>query len=163
MNYHYCIYSKNNLSSKAAGEFTELLSRQGRIIGDIKLKWKGCNNIVIAYHKNKLVGIGAIKKATKSVFLSDKADAQELDPIIDFELGYLYTHEDHRNKGISKAIINKLLDENKRNNLMATTEISNLAMRTILEDNNFVMKGKEWQSSIDGQLLCLYVKVGTKS
>lgn len=83
-----------------------------------------------------------IKIKTESDFDKEKADLIELSKDFEWELGYIYTDENHHGKGFSNSIIEKLMDMNQQENLMASTEIvTNPVMVHLLEKNNFVRKG----------------------
>lgn len=153
------IVAKKDLTDSDRKIFAELLQKQGKVKGNLLLKADRCKEICIAYIVNIPVAIGGIKIKTESDFHKEKADLTELAKDFEWELGYIYTDENHNGKGLSSSIIEKLLEKNKKENLMASTEIiTNPIMVHLLEKNNFVRKGKSWQSGIHHDELGLFLR-----
>lgn len=153
------VIEKKDITDKDRKIFAELLQKQGKVKGNLLLKADRCKEICIAYIGNAPVAIGGIKIKTESDFDKEKADLIELSKDFEWELGYIYTDENHHGKGFSNSIIEKLLDMNQQENLMASTEIvTNPVMVHLLEKNNFVRKGKSWKSGIHQDELGLFLR-----
>ena len=156
----YKIIQKKDLSDDERNIFAELLAKQGKVEGELSEKADRCKVICIAYIANNPIAIGGIKEKTKSDFNEKKANLKDLEKDFDWELGYLFTDEEHTGKGISSKIVDLLIKENKDENLMATTEIeSNPAMVRILMKNEFVRKGNSWKSNIHKDELGLFLRI----
>jgi hypothetical protein len=139
--------------------FASLLSKQGKVRGDTSNKIDRCKVICIVKIDGKVVAIGGIKKKTSSDFGENKAAVSGLEKEFEWELGYLYTEEICRGRGIASNIVRLLVETIGDQNLMASTEISvNPNMVKILEGAGFRIYGKPWRSAIHGNYLGLFLK-----
>lgn len=158
----YKIILKENLSNIERTHFAELLKKQGKVRGDLSLKADRCKEICIAYIDNVPVAIGGIKKKTITAFNEEKANLKELEKDYNWELGYIYTVKNQNGKGLSSTIVKYLLERNKNENLMASTEIiTNPIMVHILEKNGFNRIGNSWKSGIHVNELGLFLRKKT--
>jgi predicted GNAT family N-acyltransferase len=154
--------SSEFITVSIAQELVLMLKEQGKVQNPNKQRVKQCKLIGIATYGQRIVGIGAIKRKTNSVFGSLKANKPELANHFDWELGYCFTKEEHRGKGISSSLVKKLLNKVDDINLMATTELHpKNSMVHILEKNGFNQIGKSWKSSIHDGQLGLFIKTQT--
>lgn len=163
INLKYKVIKKENLTNHDKNIFAKLLSKQGKVEGNLSKKANRCKVICIAYIDDTPVAIGGIKKKTKSDFSEQKSGLMELEKKFDWELGYIFTDKSYTRKGISSKIVSLLLDQTKNDNLMATTEIeTNPAMVKILSKNGFLQKGKTWKSTIHKNELGLFLRKKTR-
>jgi len=155
----YTIIDNDTISDEIASCFLKLLIRQNKVKKPGINKIKQCRCLCICKCDGRIIGIGAIKKKTKSDFFGNKAKLQNLEPEFSWELGYCFTDENYRGKGISSTIVGLLLDKIGSENLMASTEICpDNPMIKILKSNAFVMHGAQWRSSIHGGSLGLFLR-----
>jgi len=154
------IISKENLTEQNRTDFGDMLKKQGKVKGDPFSKADRCKVICFAKIENEIVGIGGLKERTNSDFSKEKANLMEMRNLFNWELGYLYTSENHRGLGVASKTVDSLINEHGENNLMASTEIEeNPGMVKILERNGFEQKGKTWKSGIHENILGLYLKL----
>jgi GNAT superfamily N-acetyltransferase len=147
MTLQYEIIYKNNLQHVHRTVFAELLKRQGKVEGDLLKKADRCKFICIATINDIPVAIGGVKPKTRRDFESDKANLIDLESSFEWELGYIYTDENHAHKGIASNLTKMLLEEFGNDNIMASTEITaNPGMVKILERHGFRHYGKPWKA-----------------
>ena len=159
MKIEYKIINKSELEDSHRKIFADMLDKQKKVKGDLMTKADRCKMICIVSINDKPVAIGAIKKKTKSDFTAEKAGIPELAKEFEWELGYLYTEQECRGRGIASVISKTLIDAYGDGNLMASTEISaNPATVRMLERNGFRLFGKPWKSDIYNNFLGLYLK-----
>jgi len=159
MKIEYEIIEKNDFEDSHRDVFSDMLSKQGKVKGNLKSKVDRCKLICIAKIDGKPVSIGAIKQKTQSDFSCDKAGIPKLSDDFEWELGYLYTDSDYGKRGIASAVTNMLIESHGKDNLMASTEVTaNPAMVKILENHGFRLFGKPWESGIHENYLGLFLK-----
>ncbi len=155
----YEIIRRENLTNEHRKELGKALEKQNKVIGDKYQKADRCKLICFAKIGNKVVGTGGIKIKMELTFSEQKANLPELNEQFEWELGYLYTSERYRRKGIISQIVSHLIEKHGEGNLMATTEVKeNPAMVKTLEKNGFLRNGSTWKSKIHGNDLGLYLK-----
>lgn len=160
MKIEYEIIQKTEFDDSHRNLFAEMLRKQGKVQGDLKAKVDRCKLICIAKVEDKVVSIGAIKQKTQSDFTNDKAGVPDLTSEFEWELGYLYTDEDYRGRGIASTITRLLIDGYGEGNIMASTEImANPGMVKILKNHGFLLFGKPWKSDIHDNYLGLFLKL----
>ena len=136
-----------------------MLQKQNKVQGDTKKKADRCKLICVAKIDGKAVSFGAIKQKTNLDFSNEKSGMTELAEQFEWELGYLFTENGHNGKGFASTIVQILLDAYGKDNLMASTEISeNPGMVKILERNGFKLFGRPWKSQIGENYLGLFLK-----
>ena len=159
MNIQYNIIRKNDLTDSHRNTFENLLKIQGKVQGKLSEKADRCKLLCIVTSNDTPVAIGAIKSKTQSDFDKQKADLTTLSDDFKWELGYLFTVDNHKGNGIAANIVKLLIKEYGDDNLMASTEINaNPAMVKILERNGFRHYGKPWKSNIHKNFLGLFLK-----
>lgn len=160
MKIEYEIIQRTKFDDSHRNVFAEMLRKQGKVQGDLKVKLGRCKLICLAKVDDKVVSIGAIKQKTQSDFSNDKAGIPDLSSEFEWELGYLYTDEGYGGRGIASTITRLLIDSYGRGNLMASTEITaNPAMVKILQKSGFQLFGKPWKSNIHDSYLGLFLKL----
>jgi GNAT superfamily N-acetyltransferase len=108
-----------------------------------------CLFVVVKREGDQIVGVGAIKgQRPNYVRTIARRSGFEFDPQM-HELGYVVVRESHRNRGISKAITEKLLALFEHP-LFATT--SNEHMERTLSQTGFARRGHSWKSHKDEDL-----------
>ena len=121
---------------------------------------KQCGFSVAERNKRRKRPDRGLKERTNSAFTKEKANLMEMRQLFNWELGYLYTSENHRGLGVASKIVVKLLNIHGDENLMASTEIEeNPGMVKILERHGFEQKGETWKSGIHEDILGLYIKL----
>jgi len=159
MKIEYEIVCEHDITDSIRSSFADALKKQGKVTGDLIEKADRCKILCVARINGNVVGIGAIKRKTKSDFSVEKAAIPELENEFQWELGYFYTDPMHSGMGIAKNVARLLLDEYGNDNLMASTEISaNPAMVKILEVFGFRLFGKPWIGGIHQNYLGLFLK-----
>jgi predicted GNAT family N-acyltransferase len=155
----YHIIGNNGITDEVAGAFVALLKKQNKVKNPNVERIKTCKLLCVCKCDGAIVAIGAIKQKTESDFLSEKSDLPTLKSDFSWELGYCFTEEEWRGKGISTSIVKLLLREVGNENLMASTEMhpTNPMIR-ILTSNGFSVHGKPWRSSIHNGFLGLFLR-----
>lgn len=99
-------------------------------------------SIAVARHKEEIVGLGTITRPRPSYARSIGENSRvRFAPDLP-ELGYVAVSSGHRGRGVSKAIVAKLL-EDFDDSLFATT--SSPPMRRALRANSFERRGRSWE------------------
>jgi GNAT superfamily N-acetyltransferase len=159
MKIDYQIIEKKDLIDDHRSLFASMLAKQNRVNGNLFSKADRCKFICIAKVGSKPVGIGAIKKVTKSDFDVNKANLPDLRNDFKWELGYIFVSDDFSNNGIASTIVKELLTNYGNRNLISTTEVAATpGMVKILTKNGFKEVGKRWKSSITLNQLGLFIK-----
>lgn len=159
MKIEYEIIQRDQFDDSIRSIFATLLSKQGKVKGNLAAKADRCKVICIARVDGVAVAIGGIKKKTESDFSNEKSGLPALAKEFEWELGYLYTERDQCGRGVASTIARLLVEANGSGNLMASTEIAaNPAMVRILEKQGFRLFGKPWKSSIHDKYLGLFLK-----
>lgn len=76
-----------------------------------------------------------------------------------FEIGWEFTDESHRRKGISQTMMKMLLDASGNTPIFATAIAPQCPVRTMLINNGFEPVGQTYRNTNDGhllQILCLH-------
>ncbi|MCD8406298.1 GNAT family N-acetyltransferase [Tenacibaculum dicentrarchi] len=159
MTLEFKIIQKENLTESDIKTFADLLKEQGKVTGNLNLKADRCKFICLVFKDKNPIGIGGIKKKTKTDFNEQKAFLMSLENQFEWELGYLYTNPKFNGLGIASSIVKILINEYGEGNLMASTEINkNPAMVYILNKNGFKQYGNPWKSIIHSNYLGLFLK-----
>ncbi len=138
--------------------FCELLIMQDKVVNPTIAKLNRCQFLCVCVINKEIVSVGAIKPKTKSDF--NKSGLEKLSDKFQLELGYCYTLDDHTKKGYSSEIVKQLLQNNIKQNLMASTELrEDNPMIRILEKNGFKQFGKSWNSAIHAGSLGLFLRI----
>ena len=109
---------------------------------------------------NTLLSVGAIKQpnTTHRNGVFNKAKSQLNFNQFDIELGWIYTEEKFRGRGIGKKIVRELLGKINDNKIYATTRTDNNVMKNILKNFQFHESGEEYKSSRGKHSLVLFVR-----
>jgi RimJ/RimL family protein N-acetyltransferase len=101
-----------------------------------------------------LTTIVAIKRPTANHLLEvfRKANEGAMPGNFSLELGWAYTVDSYRGKGICNELVQAILKV-ETENLFATTRCDNLPMQKILNKNGFKVIGKPYESDGDYSLL----------
>ena len=132
-----------------------LVVEGGAVDSDSVESWFPLSTVVAVKRSGaKIIGVGVIKpKRPGYTATVAKRSFAELNPEI-HELGYVTVKKEHRQQGISRAIVEVLLSAHDAP-LFATT--SNPAMKCTLERFGFVQKGIKWSGN-QGSRLSLWVR-----
>lgn len=159
------IIDKQDIDDELAKDFIKLLVKQDKVYIPNKRRIQSCEKLVLCYADQELVGIGAIKTATTSVFDKEKANLKEMRSKVSCELGYFYVDCDYRGFGISNTMTRLLLQNKEKDNIIASTELyPNNVMIKVLEKFGFRQFGKPWPSKKHDGTLGLFIrfKIGEK-
>jgi hypothetical protein len=117
--------------------------------GDSKANLKNAEELAVVFHRDEVVGVGAIKGGNRSDYVSKIAQRSLFAfPAETPELGYVSIHDGHKGNGLSERIVALLL-KGKTGALFATTD--DKFMKSTLSKAGFLCKGKEWKGD-RGQL-----------
>lgn len=159
MNLEYRILQRAEINDSVRRTFAAMLKKQGKVEGDLATKADRCTLICLAKVDGEVVAIGAVKRKTPSDFSQEKAGIPHLASEFDWELGYLYTEENFRGRGVASTVARLLVETYGKGNLMASTEIAaNPGMVRILERLGFRLFGTPWKSGIHDSYLGLFLK-----
>ena len=154
MEYEVLFPSKNGIAGVDLKESLSLL-KEGKAV-DVEIASNRLPEAIIAVivrDNREIVGVGTIKaKRPKYASSIAKKSGYEFEPNV-HELGYVVVKESHGNQGISKEIVQKLLDACEERPLFATT--SRPYMKKTLEKNQFTQRGEEWAG--DKEILSLWI------
>jgi GNAT superfamily N-acetyltransferase len=95
----------------------------------------------------KLVGTAALKTDRdyrRSFFR--RAGVEELLDRFPLELGYVVVDENLRGRGLSYLLVTAALSRREKSNVCATSNMTNLAMHSVLKKQGFIRAGVPWKS-----------------
>ncbi|MCS4238295.1 putative GNAT family N-acyltransferase [Myroides gitamensis] len=128
------------------GGKVELVGLQERI--------KNCELLGFCYYNKELIGISAIKIPNNSYKLRiiEKSKINRIADELTFEIGYSFTEEEHRRKGLSKRIKFNLLEhlKSRKGIVFSTTAIG--SSQNFLIENGFKNYGKSYDGTNDKNL-----------
>jgi len=134
-----------------------LLLRKGNKVSPVNLPLKIFNAAFLAfcYNGKRLVGISAIKRPALS-YLQEVHKKAGIITGIDkpfLEIGYSFTRESVRNKGISSTLKQMLLNKisDYRGIIFATT--ATISSQRFLVVNGFTAKGNTYQGNFDNNII----------
>lgn len=145
MEYHIEIKLPTECSQSELDSFKELLLDGNQIIRE------GIGGRIISnayrlgfcYYRYQLVGIAAIKNPITDYKIDIFSKANYANEGIIFELGWVCTKLNFRERGICSNLVGKLINEFNCP-LFATTRSSNSIMKHILEKNDFNVVGNSF-------------------
>lgn len=147
------------ITNEVADAFIELLVIQDKVKKPTREKIKSCRELVLCYADSKLIGIGALKEKTKSVFNDLASGLKTIEQKFTWELGYFYVDKLFRGYGISTTISRLLLNDKSNENILASTELNkDNAMIFVLKKFGFRQFGNPWPSSRHDGTLGLFLK-----
>lgn len=153
------IEEPKNVNSKRLIEFIEYIKLGGQVISNgLRQRVNNARLLGFYYTEDKLTSIVAIKGQNASHQLKVFQDANESARCdnFSFELGWAYTIEAYRGKGMCNEVVQAILKV-ETENLFATTRCDNLSMQKILDKNGFKVIGKPYEG--DGHYsLLLFIK-----
>lgn len=115
---------------------------------------------LIGYYvdNDKVISVGVVKNPhpvhKSDIFEKSKTILNEYK----FEIGYFSTDELYQGEHLASKIFKKLCNKFKLFNIFATTRVSNIGMKKILENNKFEATGKSFENNDKTDYLLLYVK-----
>ncbi len=155
----FVINAPEQFSLEERQTFEMLLKKQNKVRNVTIKKIDRCKYICFGMIDQFPISIGAIKPKTVSDFNSNKANIPGLQGQFEWELGYLYTCDEHRKNGYGSKVIEGLISKAGNINLMASTELSEgNPMKKLLERKGFEKRGNTWKSQIHGGDLGLFLK-----
>jgi GNAT superfamily N-acetyltransferase len=111
------------------------------------------------YEEHELAAVAGLKrpadKYRDKVFRKAKAALPA--SVFCAELGWVFTREEFRRRGISHRLLKRLLKKAGHKNLFATTRANNHSMQRLLESLGFQRAGRPFQGLPEEPLLELWV------
>lgn len=112
-----------------------------------------------AYMGSVLIGIGALKKPSDahraSVFTKSGTILKPED--FPLELGWFFVEKNYRGRGISKLLIQKLVDVAGKRRVFATSRVDNKLMHRSIENAGFTQVGHAYASDRGEYSIMLFV------
>jgi GNAT superfamily N-acetyltransferase len=155
-----CIQPPGKCSPDQLDAFVELVLQGGQVrasglrerVG--RARWLGFH-----YENDQLAAVAALKqpgvKHRDEVFRKAKTTL----PAGAFvaELGWVFTREGFRSRGIGRRLLKRLLEKAGQENLFATTRANNCSMHSLLEALGFQRVGQSFPGTNKEHLLQLWV------
>lgn len=117
----------------------------------LETRIKNCQALAFYYTDNELVGISAIKRKSSEIVKRTQLKANiKSENIPTLELGYSYTKQKFRGKGINKKLNDQLLQLTTGEKVYATTD--NDTMRKYLTDKGFKKQGDSFKGQFNETL-----------
>jgi hypothetical protein len=163
----YKIDEPKCFSAAEKNRFLILLKKQNQVDNPSLEKINSCPFICIVSIDNEAIGIGAIKKVSKTPF--KKAGIDELKDSFELEIGYLFVDNNsngnaYRGFGIGKTITNLLLNKVEGKNVFATTELNiNNPMIYILKSLGFKCFGNPYKGNKTKKVISLLLLIRTSN
>ncbi|MBB4107369.1 hypothetical protein [Pedobacter zeae] len=134
-----------------------LLLRKGNKVSPVDLHLKIFNAAFLAfcYHGKKLVGISAIKRPNVS-YLHDVYKKAGINTNMDqpfLEIGYSFTRESLRKKGISSTLKRMLLEKIRYHHGIVFSTTATPSSQRFLLANGFLAKGNPYQGNFDHHIV----------
>ena len=152
-------------SKEEVEAFISLVNRGGEVSDGIQNRIARAKSLGFVLYDGHPVGVAAIKRPLKSYRESvfKKADSPVSCKNFDYELGWIFLKDDHRQKSQMTPLIDKLLSELSGAPVFATARSSNVVMIQILEHFQFEKSGGSYQSSQHpGESVQLFTRVSTE-
>lgn len=142
-------------------DFHQLVSSGGEVeVALLRSRIRRAKLLALHYEKDTLVATTALKRPNetykKDVFrkarVSDESDRYSL------EVGWAFTMEEYRGKGICSGLVQQLVNRSESEAIFATTRKHNLQMHRILKKNGFRKIGKQFKGRTNEYYLELFVR-----
>lgn len=150
----------SDLSTSQFAKFVRLVEL-GNEVNPSRLEQRVMKAKLIGFvsHQAKLISVGAIKEPNPGYRLTifSKSKTPERADNFPFELGWLYTLEQFRKKGLAFTIVKELLSRLGKTNIYATARTDNLASQNILAKFDFKKSGLAYPSVRGDYDLLLFV------
>lgn len=133
-------YTQNQLA-----QIHELLLAGGQVSPEnLHSKIANCFLIATANENAQIIAIAAIKQPSAEYrdYIKQKAQIPDAHQIPKLELGYAYTHPEHRNQGLNRSLTTQLLTQLTSQKIFATTGHDRL--KTALTKASFKQIGKNY-------------------
>jgi len=148
-------------SKKELENFYQLVLRGEQVENSgLRNRIKRAKLLAFHYEEKNLVGIASLKRPNKTykkkVFI--EAGVSEESDKYNLEVGWAFTMDEYRGKGICCGLIQKIVDASGSQNIFATTRTDNLPMQRILEKNGFQKIGKPYPGRTKKYYLQLYTR-----
>jgi GNAT superfamily N-acetyltransferase len=155
------------ITAKEAGAFSEAehqdflrLVREGGEVGDAVLESnvRNAKCLVFLRSASALIGIAALKNPRLSYRQRVGASSGAEIPAASFpyELGYVFITEDHRERGLSRRLVEAALAGANGLGVFATSHAANAGMHATLGNCGFSLAGKPYTSR--DRLIRLFVR-----
>jgi len=136
--------------------FCDLVSMGEQVpLAGLSIRVRNAHLLAFAYYADKLVAVTAVKNPTiayrNGVF--NKAGVVDLAVNYPYEIGYAFTIEDYRGRGLHQELLNGLIGKIGSQNCYATTKAENVPY--ILEKLHFTKTGNDYKNE-DGETLTLF-------
>lgn len=144
----YMVKKPVECTGRELEEFAGLVIKGGQVDRTgLKKRIERARLLGFCYEGDELVGTAAIKEAYKAYVsrVFNSANESEKANEYRYELGWIYTLPNYRRRGISRALVEKLLGDYKGYDLFATTGTGNRTMETILGEHGFQKFGSPFQ------------------
>lgn len=159
------IRETSNCNKQEIENFHQLVLNGGQVeVSGLRNRIRRAKLLAFHYEKNTLVAITALKRPNetykKDVFR--KAGVSEESDKYNLEVGWAFTVEEYRGKGICSGLVQKIVNKSKSEAIFATTKKHNLQMHRILKKNGFQKIGKPFRGRTNGYYLELFVRSKAK-
>lgn len=150
-----------SLSDAEIDTLVSLIERGGQVADGVRARMKAAKAIGMVLFDGHPVGVAAIKKPLKAyaekVFSKSKSEASAEG--YNYELGWIYLKENHRQKGLMTPLLEEMLQIERAEKIFATTRSSNLIMKELLVQFGFRSSGTPYQSTEHpDESISLYIK-----
>lgn len=164
MTHHYKTTSA--LSEQEFEQAYNLILKGGEVEpNSLRVRLQNAALIGFIDDRGKIVSVAVIKNPDEEyrngVF--KKAYSKEQPDEYRYELGYVFTEEAFRRKGLARRLCKHLCYYFLSYKLYATTLVENTGMQAILLDNYFSVSGSDYESSMRKENLKLYVRQGLQN
>jgi GNAT superfamily N-acetyltransferase len=155
------IQTPDQCSPEQLNAFAEVVL-EGRQIRATGLRERLAQAHWLGFHfeNGEVAAVAALKrpgaKYRAKVFERAEATLQSGDFLAD--LGWVFTREKFRGRGISRRLLERLLEQAGKANLFATTRTDNVPMQALLELLGFRQEGRTFVSARGNYLLQLWVR-----
>lgn len=156
MEYKYCVKEPNCCSEEEIEIFCRMVLKGGKVQKKgLYNRVKNCRLLSFCTDsKNKIIAVSSIKKPQKSYLEKIIKNANLEREIEDFhyEIGYSFTENEHRRKGLNGKLKQKLLNEIQNEDclIFSTTAIN--SSQTFLLNNGFTQFGNSYNGKNDNNI-----------
>jgi predicted GNAT family N-acyltransferase len=141
--------------------FCQLIREEGQVdLEGLEEQVRRAYALVFLFDRTDLIGTAAIKQPRldykRRVF--EMGAVPEMEEAYSFELGYVVVAKSHRNRKLSRQLVDAAIESVPDVPLFATSRSDRVAMHRTLERYNFRRVGQTYQSIEQGAEVLLFVR-----
>lgn len=154
------IKSPEECTNKELQQFVDLVCKGGEVESNgLRARVENAYKLIFIYLEEDCIAVGALKRPNNAykARVFEKAGVPGYEDKHSFEIGYLYTIEAFRGKGLAGKIMSSIDLISSGDLCFATTREDNAAMHYLFNKFGYNRLGNFYKSNRGGHLLGLFV------